>query len=305
MTATSENSPLVLVCGEGLFDLVPSTTAPLSPLVPTMGGGPFNAAIAASRQGAPVQFLSRLSTDTFGQALVSRLESEGVDVSLVQRGPEPTTLALTSIGEDGSARYTFYIEGTADRMVEPPATVAADLACFGTVSLALEPGASRYADLLRTLSKQGTFVTLDPNIRPFYAHDAHKAFLESLYPFVDLLKLSDEEEEFLGSPSAPIKVITRGGDGVSIVLGGTTTIDVPGRQITVADTIGAGDTIMGSLLAQISARVGARGGAVREAVASFSTEDWAEIGAWAVTAAAITCSRTGAQPPTAAEVEAF
>lgn len=204
------NASTVTVCGEGLVDLVPTAAGGLSPLVPALGGGPFNAAIAASRLGAPVKFLSRLSTDGFGYELVSRLEAEGVDTALVQRGPEPTTLALTSIGADGSASYTFYIEGTADRMVQPPESIETDIACFGTVSLALDPGASRYGELLHRLSAAGTFIALDPNIRPFYANDAHKAFLESLYPSVDLLKLSDEEEEFLDSPTAPIDHPRRG-----------------------------------------------------------------------------------------------
>lgn len=297
------NASTVTVCGEGLVDLVPTAAGGLSPLVPALGGGPFNAAIAASRLGAPVKFLSRLSTDGFGSELVSRLEAEGVDTALVQRGPEPTTLALTSIGADGSASYTFYIEGTADRMVQPPESIETDIACFGTVSLALDPGASRYGELLHRLSAAGIFIALDPNIRPFYANDAHKAFLESLYPSVDLLKLSDEEEEFLDSPTAPIKVITRGGDGVSIIVDGKDPIEVPGRKITVADTIGAGDTVMGALLAQIARRTG--GQDVRAAVAAFSADDWAEIGAFGVTAAGITCSRVGAQPPTAAEVAEF
>lgn len=130
------------VCGEGLVDLVPVSPGSLQDLTPALGGGPFNVAIAAARLGGEVSFQSRLSTDGFGNALVERLEQEGVDTSMVQRGPEPTTLAVTSIGDDGSASYTFYTEGTADRLVEPTLSDA-EIACFGTVSLALEPGFPR------------------------------------------------------------------------------------------------------------------------------------------------------------------
>ena len=90
---------------------------------------------------------------------------DGVDIEI---GENIAPLAVTTIHEDGSASYNFYIEGTADRLVEPQ-LVPADIACFGTVSLALEPGASRYAQLLKDFAAQGTLVALDPNIRPFYA----------------------------------------------------------------------------------------------------------------------------------------
>lgn len=292
---------MITMCGEGLVDLVPISRQPLAPLQPALGGGPFNAAIAASRLGAPTQFLSRISSDTFGHALVNKLTEEGVDTSLVQRGPEPTTLALTSIGADGSASYTFYTEGTADRLVDPPADLRTDIACFGTCSLALEPGASRYAALLRRLASADTLIALDPNIRSFYATAEHRAFLRSLLPDVTLLKLSEEEVEFMGETDVLVRVITRGADGLTVETRGMR-IDVPALNVSVSDTIGAGDTIMGALLAQIDARAN---GKPRELIEQLSADDWREILRYAATAAAITCSRVGAQPPTHAEVESL
>ena len=287
---------MITVCGEGLVDLVPihsstNTNPRLLPLTPALGGGPFNVAITAARQGEPTQFLSRVSTDNFGDALVDRLTSENVDTSLVQRGPEPTTLAVTSLNPD---------DGTADRLVAPPADLTTDIACFGTVSLALEPGASRYAALLKNLHRDGTFIALDPNIRPFYATKAHSDFLYSLLPSVDLLKLSDEEEEFLDQPEAPIKVITCGPDGLIVHFNGQT-IEVTAPTIEVADTIGAGDTVIGCLLAEIHRRT--EGKNVRSKTMEFTGEDWAEIASYAARAAAVTCTRVGANPPTRAEME--
>ena len=297
---------MITVCGEGLVDLVPISSldsevkdARLTPLVPALGGGPFNVAITAARQGEPTQFLSRISTDNFGNAIMDRLAGEGVDTSLVQRGAEPTTLAVTSLNPDGSASYSFYLEGTADRLIEPPTDITTEIACFGTVSLALEPGASRYGALLHRLSQQGTFIALDPNIRPFYATTAHKEFLYSLLPAVDLLKLSDEEEVFLSSPQTPIKVVTCGGDGLKVYIG-ERYIEVPAPQVNVQDTIGAGDTVMGCLLAEIHRRC--QGKPVKETAAQFSDDTWSEIAAYAANAAAITCTRTGANPPTRVEM---
>lgn len=103
---------MITVCGEALVDLVPTDPGALAPLVPALGGGPFNVAITAARQGAPTRLLSRISTDAFGEQLVHTLTREHVDLSLLQRGDEPTSLAVTSLAADGSASYTFYLEGT-------------------------------------------------------------------------------------------------------------------------------------------------------------------------------------------------
>ncbi|MGP5497743.1 carbohydrate kinase family protein [Corynebacterium flavescens] len=289
------------VCGEGLVDLVPVAPGSLNDLTPALGGGPFNVAIAAARLGADVAFQSRLSTDGFGRELVAALEREGIDTTWVQRGEEPTTLAVTTIDPDGSASYTFYTEGTADRLVAPR-LAPADIACFGTVSLALEPGASRYANLLREFAHQGTLVALDPNIRPFYATETHRAFLQELLPYVTLLKLSVDEVEFLG-PAAlkkvPIMVITDGSAGLRVVAG-TTDFQLPAYSVEMTDTIGAGDAVLGALLTTIDER-----GLDRDALERLSQYDWQKILEFAAKAAAITVSRTGAQPPTRAEVEAF
>lgn len=289
------------VCGEGLVDLVPVAPGSLNDLTPALGGGPFNVAIAAARLGADVAFQSRLSTDGFGRELVAALEREGIDTTWVQRGDEPTTLAVTTIDPDGSASYTFYTEGTADRLVAPR-LAPADIACFGTVSLALEPGASRYANLLREFAHQGTLVALDPNIRPFYATETHRAFLQELLPYVTLLKLSVDEVEFLG-PAAlkkvPVMVITDGSAGLRVVAG-TTDFQLPAYPVEMADTIGAGDAVLGALLTTIDER-----GLDRDALERLSQYDWQKILEFAAKAAAITVSRTGAQPPTRAEVEAF
>ena len=289
----------IMVCGEGLVDLVPRGRGRLADLTPALGGGPFNVAVAAGRLGAHVGFHSRLSTDAYGCALVDRLAEEGVDTSLVQRGAEPTTLAVCNIADDGSATYSFYTEGTADRFVEPVLTDV-PWACFGTVSLALEPGASRYAALLKDLAARGTMVALDPNIRPFFATESHREFLLSLLPHVTLLKLSEEEVDFLGAESleqVPVVVTTRGGEGLSVRTA-SVSVAVPPVAVDVADTIGAGDTVMASLLTLLAERK-----LSAAELTALNAEEWREILHFAATAAAITVSRTGAQPPSRAEVE--
>ncbi|UYB43045.1 carbohydrate kinase [Streptomyces sp. Je 1-4] len=336
---------MIVVAGEALIDLVPSPQNPLpaahdgSPsaapdgplpaLLPRRGGGPYNTAVALGRLGSPAAFCSRISTDAFGQALLDGLHGGGVDTSLVQRGSEPTTLAVADISPDGSAGYGFYADGTADRLftLPPVLPAAARALSLGTCSLVLEPGASAYESLLRREARRGVFTALDPNIRPGLIPDpdAYRARFRSWLPDIALLKLSEEDalwlagsgegpggamgggrdavlaaaKEWLAAGPAAI-VLTHGGDGLTVLTPGGGALTVPGEPVTVVDTIGAGDTVNAALLH----RLDAHDALSRTAVAALGTEDWQDILRFAARAAAVTCSRAGAEPPFAAELAA-
>ncbi|MGY5126350.1 carbohydrate kinase family protein [Streptomyces nigrescens] len=336
---------MIVVAGEALIDLVPSPQNPLpashggspSPapdgplpaLLPRRGGGPYNTAVALGRLGSPAAFCSRISTDAFGEALLDGLRGGGVDTSLVQRGSEPTTLAVADISPDGSAGYGFYADGTADRLFTlPPALPDAVRALsLGTCSLVLEPGASAYESLLRREARRGVFTALDPNIRPGLIPDpdAYRARFRAWLPDVALLKLSEEDalwlagsgegpggavgggrdavlaaaKEWLAAGPAAI-VLTHGGDGLTVLTPGGGALTVPGERVTVVDTIGAGDTVNAALLH----RLDAHDALSRTAVAALGAEDWQDILRFAARAAAVTCSRAGAEPPFAAELAA-
>jgi len=303
---------VIVVAGEALIDLVPHTAGALADLRPALGGGPYNTAVALGRLGSPTAFCSRVSSDAFGEALLDGLRSAGVDVSAVQRGSEPTTLAVASIGVDGSAAYSFYVEGTADRLFTAPAQLPAKARAvsFGTCSLVLEPGASAYEELLRSAAAQGVFTALDPNIRTVLIPDAdaYRARFTSWLPSVSLLKLSEEDAKWLGGhpgewlaagPSAV--VVTRGGDGLSVFTRDGAEYSVPGEQVDVVDTIGAGDTVNAALLHGLSARDALS----PAALAGLGPDGWTGLLRLAARAAAITCSRAGAEPPYAAELGAL
>ncbi|MFI9765415.1 carbohydrate kinase [Streptomyces sp. NPDC052415] len=299
---------MIVVAGEALIDLVPQGTGALASLRPALGGGPFNTAVALGRLGSPTAFCSRTSSDAFGEALLDGLRRDGVDVSAVQRGPEPTTLAVATVDAGGSAAYSFYVDGTADRLFTAPAALpeGTRAVSFGTCSLVLEPGATAYEELMRAAAAQGVLTALDPNIRPGLIPDpdAYRARFRRWLPSVSLLKLSAEDAEWLGGtprewlaegPAAV--VVTHGGDGLTVF-----TRDgehsVPGEKVDVVDTIGAGDTVNAALL---------HGLAVRDAlsphaVARLGADDWTALLRFAARAAAITCSRAGAEPPYASEL---
>ncbi|XVV04416.1 carbohydrate kinase family protein [Actinosynnema sp. CA-248983] len=309
---------MIVVAGESLVDLVPT---PEGHLAPRLGGGPYNVAVAAGRLEAPVRFLSRISTDLFGDRLVDRLHASNVRTELVQRGPEPTTLAVVGLADDGSARYSFYVDGTADRQVTDPGPLPADVRAvsFGTLSLVLEPGASTYERVLWRESERGALTVLDPNIRAGLIRDplAYRDRYDSWLPHVSLLKVSVDDARWLAelpedAPEADVLevardwvaagpaavVLTRGGEGLA-VLTANDVIRVPPTPVTVVDTIGAGDTVQGALLAWLHHHDALS----TEAVRGLDGGKWAEALSYAGAAAAITCSRAGAEPPFKRELE--
>ncbi|MFG2191009.1 carbohydrate kinase [Streptomyces sp. NPDC048639] len=313
---------MIVVAGEALIDLVPAAEAAggsataagggdLTALLPRRGGGPYNTAVALGRLGSPVAFCSRVSTDVFGESLLNGLSGDGVDVSLVQRGPEPTTLAVAAIGADGSAGYGFYVEGTADRLFDLPGALpeSTRAVSFGTCSLMLEPGASAYEELMRREAERGVFTALDPNIRASLIPDAdaYRARFRSWLPNIALLKLSEEDADWLGGtprewlaagPGAV--VLTHGGDGLRVLTRDGGEHVVPGEKVDVVDTIGAGDTVNAALLH----RLGAHDAFAPGALSGLGEDEWKDILGFAARAAAITCSRAGAEPPYASELTA-
>ncbi|MXP22707.1 carbohydrate kinase [Gordonia sp. HNM0687] len=308
----------IVVCGEALVDVVQKSASPaasgvLAPLQPALGGGPFNVAVTLGRLGSAVSLCSAVSTDTYGEAIVSALQSAGVGTTLLQRRSEPTSLALATIGPDGGAHYSFYVEGTADRQVGDPGPFASTVAavCFGTLSMVLEPGASVYESLLRRSRDEGWLVVVDPNIRPVVIAepDAYRRRFASWMSAVDIVKLSDEDSDWLSSgPDATTGddwlaagvsaiITTAGADGITVrTRHGEVSAPAPPTQ--VADTIGAGDSVVGGVLRYLD-RIGALSPA---AVSELDADQWRAVAEFAGQVAAVTVSRPGADPPWASEL---
>lgn len=311
---------MIVICGEALVDLVPdpsTASGELGPLHPRLGGGPYNVAIALGRLAVPASLLARLSTDQFGDKLLERLHESRVDSSMVSRGTEPTTLAVVGLGEDGSARYSFHTEGTAGRFVADPGPLPDEVTAlsFGTLSMVLEPGATVYERVLLREGERGRFVALDPNIRADLIDDAdaYRRRFVGWLPGVSLLKLSIEDAEWLAGGDASelpatlrrwqqegpaAVVLTRGGDGLAALTGAGELVEVPGVKADVADTIGAGDTVQAALLAWLHGA----GALSAEAVRALDREQWEQALRFAASAAAVTVSRPGAEPPYSAEL---
>jgi len=237
------------------------------------------------------------------------LAQSRVLVSFANVSDRPTTLAFVSL-TDGHARYAFLDENSAGRMLTeidlPAFPVELTALHFGSFSLAAEPCGSAYETLARR-EHQRRVISLDPNIRPTLIknRDAHIARLERLVGHTDIVKLSDDDLAWRApganfdafadgwlARGARLVVMTRGATGASARTR-RVSVSVPAVAVTVVDTIGAGDTFSAGLMA----RLDDKGLLTKSDVTGLSEAQVGDLLAFAAKAAAITCSRPGADPP--------
>jgi fructokinase len=310
---------MIVSCGEALIDFMPISVEGAPAYRPFPGGSPFNVAIGLGRLGAPAGFLSRISTDFFGDLLMQTLAENHVDARYAKRAADPTMLAFVSHRPEGEPQYAFFANGAADRGItehDLPASFGDEVACLhlglGAISTQAEPAASTFEALLKRESKRRV-LAIDPNVRPnlIKDRDAARARLESWVALCDIVKVSRADFDWLypgrsveDSAAAwrglgpKLVVMTLGADGAMALLDGAK-VTVPGRKITVVDTVGAGDSFHSALLAGLNAH----GLLTRDRLAKLDLDVLKILLGRAVAAAAITCSRAGANPPTTRELE--
>jgi fructokinase len=298
---------LIVVCGEALIDQIPPRT--YSP-----GGGPFNTARALARLGIPTHFLSRLSTDAFGQRLRDYLMADGVDLAMTSFGPEPTTLAIAEVDPEGDAAYRFEIDGTSApnltaEMVPASFGPTVSALSVGTLGLLLEPIATTIAALVQREHRE-RLVMIDPNIRPAQVKNeaGYRVRLDQIIADSTIVKASDADVAWL-FPDLELRtaahvllargprlvVVTLGADG-AFGVSRTAEVQVPAPVVEVVDTIGAGDAFGAALLAWLHDH-----GALRRDLA-LSTDELRSALEFACLAASFTCTRAGAEPPRRSEL---
>ena len=303
-----------VVCGETLIDLIRASEGPQDAAVSTWSalsaGGPMNSAVALGRLGMQTQFLGRLGSDAFGEQLRGYIDASGVGLDLAVQSSQSTSLALVSLDTAGVATYTFHFADTANFGWQPeelPSLSADDWLHIASLSCVVNPGAEVLLDWMRTV-RSG--VSYDINVRPNVIGDP-TIYWQKVEPWLQVIgghggivRASDEDINFLPTSRSTSDPIAVAADWVRayglnlavITLGsyGAVAIEASGKQTRVSgvptevvDTVGAGDTFMAGFL---EARIN------RE----LSLEESLSRG---VAAASIVCSRRGANPPTAAEVD--
>jgi fructokinase len=292
----------IWVCGEVLIDLIPGADGVR---VAHVGGGPANTAKALARLGHDVQFIDGISTDEYGVAARKELLDDEVKLDLALTSDKPTCLAIVSLDASGGASYEFKIDGTATfdfnlNWLPDASRYKPQVLHIGTLVTVIQPGADVLYDWAMRVAEFAPIV-FDPNIRPSVMgdRDLYEAAVEKWAALSSVIKVSDDDMAWLYpgqkyedvaqrwiNDGAALVVVTRGSQGI-IGITADGSVEVDGAKITVADTVGAGDTVGAIIVeAMIEKGILALTGDVLKAVLHR-----------AAVAAGITCSRKGAQPP--------
>jgi fructokinase len=285
----------VLVVGEALVDVVQRAGADPAPHA---GGSPFNVAVGLSRLGVHTRLAAQIGHDAYGELLRARLETSGGELELLVPAPVRTSSAIVTLAPDGGADYVFDLTWNPEHLPHPGEFDAVHVGSLGT---SLAPGAQVVESLVAAADAIGVPVSYDPNVRLAVQpdHDQWRRVFATIAPHAGTLKMSDEDAAVLFPGENPrdlarhlaadgaLVAITLGGEG-AIVATADRLAFVKAPAIQVADTIGAGDSFMAAMLAWLAAR---------QWPISLAADDLDGVGAHAAAAAAITCSRPGADPP--------
>jgi fructokinase len=307
---------MFVVAGEALMDVFTGATTPTGiALDARIGGSPLNVAFGLARMGQRVAFLGGISNGELGNRLVDALRAEGVSLDAVHRSDAPTTISLIGVDARGVPEYAFYGTGAADRTLPLAALdrmpADARLLHVGSYTMVVGDTAATQRALVDQVRGR-MVVSYDPNLRLNVEPDlaVWREALEWMLPRTDVLKLSDEDlgllypgvdaaafaADCLGK-GAGLVALTRGGKG-AFAWHASGVCDVPPVKVDVIDTVGAGDTFQAALLT----RLDELGALSPDGVRGMAAGTLLDAMHFASQAAAITCSRRGADLPRRAEL---
>ena len=266
----------VVAIGELLIDFVPQQKGcaldEVTHFERVAGGAPANVAAAVARLGGNAAMISQVGEDAFGTHIFKVLRANGVDTSYVFRtGRANTGLAFVSLDAAGNREFSFFRNPSADLFLEE-GQIAPDMftECaalhFCSVDLVDWPVRAAHRRAVALAKQAGALISFDPNVRlPLWSSPADcQAAIREFLPSADLVKLSDDEVEFvtgctderaaaekLFGMGCRLLIVTRGAAGSAAYTphaeGFAETIRVP-----VTDTTGAGDSFIGSFLYQLT-----------------------------------------------------
>lgn len=247
---------MIVVVGEALVDVVVS---PEGGTTRRPGGSPLNVAVGLARLGEETALVTRLGSDDNGDMVREHLEASNVQL-LGASDAASTGVAAARLTASGDAGYEFTVDWDLSPTELPPGTTALH---FGSLGAALQPGAAAVTALAQEASEAGLPVSFDPNVRPAVTPDA-----DALWPevcrqagYADLVRLSEDDAEFLRPEDAPTDVaaqlldcgtrvvVITSGEGVTTALSHAGEAAVPAPTADVVDTVGAGDSFMAALVA--------------------------------------------------------
>ena len=257
----------VYCIGEMLIDFIPGSE-PAS-YIRKAGGAPANVAIAVSKNGLEASMCCKLGDDDFGRFLMKTLEEYNVTAACPQLCKDAvTTMAFVTLAENGERVFTFARKPGADMLLSEDEVREEDIedaiiVHAGSCSLSAQPEAAATIKAMRLAHEKGKLVSFDVNYRNVMWNDdvdACTKAVKDILPYVDLLKISEEEVEMMGGVDAlpalmkenGIAMImeTLGSDGAQAFFNDEI-VKVAGRKVKAVDATGAGDAFWGAFLASL------------------------------------------------------
>lgn len=262
----------LLAIGEALIDMIPDQKGcdfdRVGAFRPKLGGAPANVCGAFARLGGKARMLTQLGDDPFGHKIIKELSQCGIDTSCISLTAKANTaLAFVSLDADGGRTFSFYRKPSADMLYSPESVKDeyfedAYALHFCSVSLGAFPMKEAHKAAIEAARKRGALVSFDPNLRfqLWDDPDELKRAVEEFMPMADILKISDEELEFLTQETdicqalpklwkghVKLVVYTCGGGGAYAFTKDTEAFR-PAKKVKALDTTGAGDGFIGSFL---------------------------------------------------------
>lgn len=311
VAASEQAGQRALVIGEALIDVVQARDGSGNA---HPGGSPANVALGLARLGREVDLLTWFGNDAHGAAIRRHLEASGVAITPGSDTAERTSVATALLDVDGAATYEFDLSWHVPEEWTSPS--AAPLVVHtGSSAAVLTPGGS---DVLRILAayRDAATLTYDPNLRPSLMPPPNETrpLVEAFVELADVVKVSDEDLTWLEAGTHPLDVarrwlasgaalvvVTRGSEGATAITAALE-LNVTAPRVTVADTVGAGDSFMSGLLDGLWS-AGLLGAHRRVALREADEATLRSVLSRCAEIAAITVSRTGANPPTSAELD--
>lgn len=255
----------ILCIGEMVIDFLPGQET--GSYIRKPGGAPANVAVAAARNGVTAGFCGRVGDDDFGRFLMGVLQENNVQALCPKPVQEAiTTMAFVSLDEHGDRSFTFARKPGADMFltradVDQAFSMNPQIVHAGSCSLSKAPASDATVYAMEKAAQAGIPVSFDVNYRNLMWNDdraAAAAAVQKVLPFVDYLKISEEEEDLLGGAipevmeknNIAVLVKTLGADGAACYFGGEI-IRISGRKANCVDTTGAGDAFWGGFLSTL------------------------------------------------------
>jgi fructokinase len=309
----------IAILGEALIDFKNTGALGFQGFI---GGSSLNVATATARLGQSTMFLTQISSDLFGLSLREHMTKNGIDTSQVLESSAHSTLAFVQ-ERNGQAHFSFMNHGAADTLYDPlPRPILPTelkFMQFGSISLLTDPTSTSITEIIskhRSSLNHNVTVVFDPNCRPALTPDldGYKRKLRSWLRLAHIVKVSDQDLAWLEPDKAldavaadwisqgpSVVIITRGEHGSTLYRASNERLQVPTPKVSVIDTVGAGDTYTAGLMVGLLEHGHERA----EQLLTHGDQTWLEVMQFAAQAAAINCTRAGANPPTRAEVTGF